>query len=362
MADACRSCYYSLFLKSDRCLFQNCFFLFAVIDCILMVIMHQLWKKLLPSFYRYFGETRKLLIVADREYAENVIRDVSGMKDFTYELIGIILVKAASAESEVEGIPVVAGEDDLIDYCRSASLDEVVVAVDDSIKEEFLPRMEAMAQMGITVHAKIAVPELKYAGQKVLSRFGQSYMITYANKVAPVGQIFFKRLLDVCGAVVGCIFLLLLTVILGPAIKLESPGPVFFAQKRVGRNGRIFKMYKFRSMYVDAEERKKKLMEKNEMNGLMFKMENDPRITKVGRFMRKTSLDEFAQYSPYHKKRLSFRPGLTGMWQVSGRSAITDFEEIVRLDVEYIDNWSFMLDVKILLKTVLAVFHGSGAM
>ena len=145
-------------------------------------------------------------------------------------------------------------------------------------------------------------------------------------------------------------------------------------------------MYKFRSMYVDAEERKKELMEKNEMNGLMFKMENDPRITKVGRFMRKTSLDEFpqfinilkgdvslvgtrpptldefAQYSPYHKKRLSFRPGLTGMWQVSGRSAITDFEEIVRLDVEYIDNWSFMLDVKILLKTVLAVFHGSGAM
>ena len=99
MADACRSCYYSLFLKSDRCLFQNCFFLFAVIDCILMVIMHQLWKKLLPSFYRYFGETRKLLIVADREYAENVIRDVSGMKDFTYELIGIILSSFADGDT-----------------------------------------------------------------------------------------------------------------------------------------------------------------------------------------------------------------------------------------------------------------------
>jgi lipopolysaccharide/colanic/teichoic acid biosynthesis glycosyltransferase len=123
----------------------------------------------------------------------------------------------------------------------------------------------------------------------------------------------------------------------------------------------------------------------NEMNGLMFKMDNDPRITKTGRFLRRTSLDEFpqflnilkgdmslvgtrpptldefAQYSPYHKKRLSFRPGLTGMWQVSGRSDITDFEEIVRLDVAYIDNWSFMLDIKILLKTVLAVFRGSGA-
>ena len=170
-----------------------------------------------------------------------------------------------------------------------------------------------------------------------------------------------------------------------PIIKLDSPGPVFFAQKRVGRNGRIFRMYKFRSMYIDAEERKKELMAQNEMNGLMFKMEDDPRITKVGKFLRKTSLDEFPQfinilkgdmslvgtrpptldefeqYKTYHKKRLSFRPGLTGMWQVSGRSDITDFEEIVRLDVEYINNWSVSLDIKILIKTVLAVFAESGA-
>jgi len=194
-----------------------------------------------------------------------------------------------------------------------------------------------------------------------------------------------KRLLDLVGALVGCVFLGILTVIVGPMIKLESPGPIFFAQKRVGRNGRIFKMYKFRSMYADAEERKKELMAQNEMNGLMFKMENDPRITKTGAFLRKTSLDEFpqfinilkgdmslvgtrpptldefAQYSPYHKKRLSFRPGLTGMWQVSGRSDITDFEEIVKLDVEYIDNWSFWLDIKILLKTFLEVFTQKGA-
>ena len=130
---------------------------------------------------------------------------------------------------------------------------------------------------------------------------------------------------------------------------------------------------------------KKELMAQNEMSGFMFKMENDPRITRIGGFMRKTSLDEFpqfinilkgdmslvgtrpptldefSQYSPYHKKRLSFRPGLTGMWQASGRSDITDFEEIVRLDVEYIEEWSIGLDIKILLKTVLAVFKGSGA-
>lgn len=135
-------------------------------------------------------------------------------------------------------------------------------------------------------------------------------------------------------------------------------------------------------MYVDAEERKKELMDKNEMDGFMFKMKDDPRITPIGRFLRKTSLDEFPQfynilkgdmslvgtrpptldefndYTYYHKKRLSFRPGLTGMWQVSGRNDITDFEEIVKLDIEYIDDWSLLLDIKILLKTLVVAFKG----
>ena len=178
--------------------------------------------------------------------------------------------------------------------------------------------------------------------------------------------------------------LAVLTVTVGPLIKIESPGPIFFAQKRVGRNGRIFKMYKFRSMYRARGGTKKELMAQNEMNGLMFKMENDPRITKIGAFLRKTSLDEFpqfinilkgdmslvgtrpptldefSQYSPYHKKRLKLPTRADRNVEVSGRSDITDFEEIVRLDVEYIDNWSFMLDIKILLKT-LQVFAQKGA-
>lgn len=150
-----------------------------------------------------------------------------------------------------------------------------------------------------------------------------------------------------------------------PAIKLESPGPVFFGQTRIGKNGRRFTFYKFRSMYQDAEQRKKELMAQNEVKGLMFKMENDPRITRVGRFIRKTSIDElpqfwnvlkgdmslvgtrpptvdeFEQYEAKHKCRLSMTPGLTGMWQISGRSDIKDFDEVVRLDMEYIDNWNY---------------------
>lgn len=380
------------------------FFYFLLLDCVLMFVVHQLWKKVLPFLYQKFGEVRKLLVVADEEFAAALVQDLKNMKDFSYELTGIVPVgkeegsqetatwaEAASEKEKEEkqeyfaGISVVSDQKGLVDYCKGASLDEVIIAVGSSRKKEILADMEILAEMGITIHYQIPVPELYGARQKVLSQFGRFYTVTYANRVAPVGQLLLKRMLDVCGALVGCVILCLLTIIVGPLIKIESPGPVFFSQKRVGRNGRIFKMYKFRSMYADAEERKKELMKQNEMSGLMFKMENDPRITKIGRFLRKTSLDEFpqfinilksdmslvgtrpptldefAQYSPYHKKRLSFRPGLTGMWQVGGRSDITDFEEIVRLDVEYIDNWSFMLDIKILLKTVLEVFKGSGA-
>ena len=153
----------------------------------------------------------------------------------------------------------------------------------------------------------------------------------------------------------------------------------------IGKNGRRFKIYKFRSMYVDAEERKKELEAQNEMQGLMFKMENDPRITKVGKFIRKTSIDElpqffnilkgdmslvgtrppteseFEQYNSHYRRRISMTPGLTGLWQISGRSDIVDFDEVVRLDLEYIDNWTIGLDIKILFQTVWVVIAGRGS-
>ena len=194
-----------------------------------------------------------------------------------------------------------------------------------------------------------------------------------------------KHTLDYVGGLVGFILFGLAYCVLGPIIKIDSKGPILFSQNRVGRNGRIFKCYKFRSMRADAEVLKKKLMSQNEMQGLMFKMENDPRITKVGRFIRKTSLDELPQfinvlkgdmslvgtrpptvdeyekYEPKHKARVSMMPGLTGLWQVSGRSDIKDFDEVVKLDMEYIDNASFWFDIKIILLTIKTVIFGRGA-
>ena len=194
-----------------------------------------------------------------------------------------------------------------------------------------------------------------------------------------------KRLIDIVGGLVGCVITIVLTPFVALAIRLDSPGPIFFAQTRIGKNGRRFKIYKFRSMYIDAEERKKELASQNEMQGLMFKMENDPRITKVGKFIRKTSIDElpqffnivkgdmslvgtrpptedeFEQYNSHYRRRISMTPGLTGLWQISGRSDIVDFDEVVKLDLEYIDNWTVWLDIKILFMTVGAVLKGRGS-
>ena len=208
-----------------------------------------------------------------------------------------------------------------------------------------------------------------------------------------------KRILDIFGAVVGCILTGILYLFLAPKIKKESPGPVFFTQTRIGKNGKPFKLYKFRSMYLDAEERKKDLMEQNRIgNGLMFKMEFDPRVignkidangnkkTGIGEFIRKYSLDEFPQfynvlkgdmslvgtrpptkeefelYESRHRARLAIKPGITGMWQVNGRSNVLDFEEVVKLDTSYISEWSIGLDIKILVKTVLVVLKKEGSM
>ena len=236
--------------------------------------------------------------------------------------------------------------------------------------------------MGINKSLNIPLFQINQNLNKTLETVGPYNVVSFSGREVSLFMLLLKRAMDILGGLVGLLITGIALIFVAPAVKLESPGPLLFSQKRVGRNGRIFKIYKIRSMYQDAEERKKELMAQNEMDGLMFKMKDDPRITKVGKFIRKTSIDElpqfwnvlkgdmslvgtrpptvdeFEQYSAYHKKRLCRTPGLTGIWQVSGRSTITDFEEIVKLDVQYIENWSLWLDIKILFKTVALVFKG----
>jgi exopolysaccharide biosynthesis polyprenyl glycosylphosphotransferase len=199
------------------------------------------------------------------------------------------------------------------------------------------------------------------------------------------GAYLVKRLFDIVVSAILLVLLLPIFLAVGLAIRLEDPGPILFKQQRVGRWGKLFTMWKFRSMYTDAEERKKELMARNEMaGGVLFKMKDDPRVTRVGRVIRKTSIDELPQlwnvlkgdmslvgprppvpqevdeYSLSDRRRLEVIPGITCIWQVSGRSDIP-FDQQVELDVQYIQSQSFWTDIKILLKTVPALLFGTGA-
>lgn len=242
-------------------------------------------------------------------------------------------------------------------------------------------------EMGVTVKVVIDADghHLMNRPNSFVSSVGTYPLITYHTVTLNTYEQLVKRLMDIFVSLVGIIVTSPIMLITAIAIKIDSNGPVLFKQKRVGQNGRTFEIYKFRSMCVDAEEKKEELLSQNEMDGFMFKIKDDPRVTKVGRFIRKTSIDELPQFfnvlkgdmsvvgtrpptldevSQYKReqwRRISIKPGITGMWQISGRSNITDFNEVVELDLKYIDNWSILTDVLIILKTVGVLFRRKGA-
>lgn len=272
----------------------------------------------------------------------------------------------------------------ILDYAKRHQVDLVIFSVNHIARKKIEHLIEAFSEMGIDSLITIDSFAIETLETK-LEDFGTTNVIRLSPRLFTDGELLLKRLMDIAGALVGCFICILFGIIVAPLIFLEDPGPIIFKQKRVGRNGKYFYIYKFRSMYQDAEAKLQTLKDQNEMQGFMFKMKNDPRITKVGKFLRKTSIDElpqffnvlegsmsligtrpptvneYQQYSAHHKRRISIKPGITGLWQVSGRSEITDFEEIVRLDCFYIDHWSITGDIKILLKTFAAVFTGKGS-
>ena len=301
----------------------------------------------------------------------------------------------ADIGGSIDGVEIKANYDNFMDWLRQEALDEVYMDIPTESGNTLLPYLKEIESMGLTVHfrlpildriEKICCDETSAARMsRMLGRCAGGNLVTMCTTELKLRDEILKRILDLVGGLVGCILSIPIIAIVAIPLKIESPGPLIFKQRRVGRNGRVFYIHKLRSMYMDAEERKKELMAKNEMNGLMFKMEDDPRITKVGKFIRKTSidelpqffdvvagsmslvgtrpptLDEYRQYESHHKRRLSMKPGITGLWQVSGRSDIEDFEDVVKLDVQYIDNWTIWEDIKILFKTVWVVFAGRGA-
>lgn len=334
----------------------------------------------------------KMLVLTERSRAENTMHKLLAKPIREYRVTAIAMPEEDKTdETTEEKMDVVYGKEQLWEYLRTHVIDEVYIDTFHNQKE-LNDMIEQLLAMGITVHIgmNFLPDELP---NKFVEKVGTAHAVTTSIKTARTWEIAAKRAMDIAGGLVGILLTGIAYIFVAPIIKKESPGPVFFKQERVGRNGRSFYIYKFRSMYMDAEERKKELMAQNEMQGLMFKMENDPRIIGsekgpgkgIGNFIRKTSIDElpqfwnilkgdmslvgtrpptkqeYEQYELHHKIRLSMKPGLTGMWQTSGRSEITDFEEVVRLDSKYIENWSLWLDIKLIFKTVLVVLNREGS-
>ncbi len=285
---------------------------------------------------------------------------------------------------KINDIPVVGNEENYLDTHRQNVYDEVFVNIPYGYEIKLKKLVTGFEQMGVTVNLNIEIFNIN-AREKRIRSFAGFQVVSFAAAVLDPGSLFIKRLFDILGSIIGLLICGLFLIIVAPLIKITSPGPVFFSQIRVGINGRRFKIYKLRTMYIDAEERKAELMDQNEMQGLMFKIKDDPRITPIGKVLRKTSIDElpqflnvllgdmslvgtrpptvdeYEQYRTYHMRRLSIKPGITGMWQVSGRNEVKNFEDVVRLDLDYIDNWSLLLDLRLLLKTVWIVIFGRGA-
>lgn len=359
---------------------------FIVTNIILTFTFRILFKQYMTRIYKISKYSSRLLLVSSSSQIETVLENLIGYNEWNRILVGVVLTDKSHIGEAIFGLPVVADKTSLLDYVVHHDVDEVFIndnnIMNEPVLEEWIAELE---NMGVIVDLNIDIFNIPSSGKKVLNRVGKYAVVTFARNIFSNRQILAKRILDIAGSLVGILILGIATVFVAPAIKFDSPGPVFFGQTRVGKNGRKFTFYKFRSMYQDAEQRKKELMKENEVKGFMFKMENDPRITRVGKFLRNTSIDElpqfwnvlrgdmslvgtrpptvdeFERYEAKHKCRLSMAPGLTGLWQISGRSDIKDFDEVVKLDMQYIDNWSILTDIKILILTVWVVLTGKGS-
>ena len=379
--------------------------------CLLAYTMRVLWKEHLHRKLHFRSNTGMLVVTTEERMDE--IMPALGAHNFgEYRFVGIVLMDRTKGyddykrelksmykrQKDLINIKIVADQDSLIEYLTTNWVDEIYIdsVVLDRMSQDLINEIMGM---GITVHFALDQIENVEARHKHVEWVCGSLVITASLGYVTQRSLMLKRCMDIAGGIVGCILTGFLTLIIGPMIYIADPGPIFFKQTRIGRNGRKFQIYKFRSMYVNAEKIKKELQEKEgREDELMFKMEHDPRIIGsgyrpdgswkkgLGGFIRDLSLDEFPQflnvlmgdmslvgtrpptvdeweqYESWHRSRMSTKPGITGLWQVSGRSTIRDFSQVVQLDREYIENWSLVLDIQILLRTVSVVLARKGAM
>jgi len=366
--------------------FYHSRFIFLMVGAVVVVILslERLLLHLAQAKLRKRGYgIRRTVIVGAGEVGRSVMRSIVARPELGYRVIGFVDDNPDKGHTDIGRFRALGALENLPHIVRQEAVDEVIVTLPWMYHRKILSIVRQCERHD--VRARI-VPDLFQLSlsRVALEDLGGVPLLSLRGPHVGGWMWWVKRAIDFAITLVGLVVLLPLTLLIAVAIKLDSPGPVIFSQTRVGKGGRLFICYKFRTMRVGAEKEKKKLIDLNEAQGPLFKIRNDPRQTRLGRVLRRTSLDEIPQfynilkgdmsligprpslpeevneYMEWHKKRLETWPGLTGLWQVRGRSNLT-FDEMCLLDIYYIENWSLALDTKIFLQTLPTVILGSGA-
>ena len=359
------------------------FLYFAFLATLLLGMSRFAIQLLRGHLRRYDVGVERVILIGAGDVGRMVMRTVAARPDYGYQLIGFMDDNPAKSDSDIGPFKALGPVDNLADVLDHLHIDSVIICLPwqshrmiqrllrtcdlRNVRAQVVPDLFQLTMNQVYVHDLNGIPLISTRGISI-----QGW------------NLFIKRALDLVIGIGGALLSLPLTLLIALAIKLDSAGPVLYSQTRIGKNGAPFRCYKFRSMVKDAERMRPELHEDNEATGPLFKVRNDPRRTRVGRWLRRYSLDELPQvinvirgemslvgprpnlpeeveqYEEWHKKRLTVSPGITGLWQVSGRSDLT-FDEMVLLDLYYVENWNFSLDVGILLRSMPAVLRGRGA-
>jgi len=355
---------------------------------VLAGVLSRVIMRLFLAQVRLHGRNlRDMLIVGTNARGLQFANKIKENPALGYRIVGFVDHERKEAlEFASSGFPIVSDFAGLPSFLRKNVVDEVVIALPmRSMHSEASDIAALCEEQGILIRFASSLFDMKTARKRIEEIVEGDSLITHYTHSLEGWPVVVKRFIDIVGSAVLLVLLSPVLLLAALAIKLSSPGPVMFIQKRLGLNKRHFGIYKFRTMVTDAEKRMKEIEHLNEVSGPVFKIKNDPRITKVGKFLRKTSIDELPQLlnvfkgdmslvgprplpirdyegfsEDWQRRRFSIRPGITCLWQIGGRSSIS-FERWMELDLQYIDKWSLWLDLEILVKTIPAVLRGSGA-
>jgi exopolysaccharide biosynthesis polyprenyl glycosylphosphotransferase len=355
---------------------------FFAVDALLLTLFRFTLSLFLSNYRKRGNSNRNVLMIGTCNRAKEIVDKIVDNKHWGLHMLGFLDYKKTGLWS-YRDVPLVGHPDGLADIISNNQVDYLIIAVENGDLSLSRHAFAVGEEMGVTV---CFMSDFYYhpISKASSTDFLEFPAVVYTSEPTGAAQLTLKSAIDWAGGLIGALISIPFAIAAAIAIKIDDGGPIFFKQTRSGKNGKPFTIYKFRTMMRNAEKMKKKLESQNEMSGPVFKMKKDPRITRVGSFLRRTSIDELpqflnilkgdmslvgprpplpkevAKYDRWQRRKLAVKPGLTCLWQVNGRNEV-DFEDWMKLDLEYIDNWSLWLDTKILIKTVPTVLKGNGA-